>query len=66
MDSASGKKLGRTALLSAAVAAWQIYEIATAVEVPSTAVRVLHYTLLTMALAACIGSTALYLKNAGG
>ncbi len=54
----------RTALLTAAVAAWQIYDMATAVEAPSRALQALQYSLLTLALVSCIGSTVFYIKGA--
>lgn len=44
------------ALLSGAVAAWQIYSMATAAEQPSTALAVLQYVIVAAALIGCIGS----------
>jgi hypothetical protein len=53
----SGKgKWVRTAVLTAAVAAWQIYDMATATEAPSQALRLLQIFLLACAGVACIGS----------
>lgn len=54
------------ALLTAACVAWQIYEMATAVEAPSTALRVLQISLLGLAGFACVGSTVMYVRSAGG
>jgi len=53
----SGKgKWVRTAALAAAVAAWQIYEMVTAVEAPSQALRLLQIFLLACAGVSCVGS----------
>jgi hypothetical protein len=53
----SGKgKWVRAAVLSAAVAALQIYNMATAIEQPSQAFRLLQIFLLACAAIACAGS----------
>ena len=53
----SGKgEWARTAALTAAVAAWQIYERATAVEAPSQTLRLLQIFLLACATISCTGS----------
>lgn len=44
------------ALVSGAVAAWQIYSVMTATEQPSTALAVLQYVIIAAALIGCIGS----------
>lgn len=53
----SGKgKWVQTAVLSAAVAAWQTYSMATAVEAPSQALRLTQIFLLACAAISCAGS----------
>ena len=53
----SGKgKWARTAALTAAVAAWQIYEMATATEAVSQALRLVQIFLLACAGVSCAGS----------
>ena len=53
----SGKgKWARWAALTAAVAAWQIYEMATAVEAPSQALRLVQIFLLACVAISCVGS----------
>jgi hypothetical protein len=49
-------KYGRMALITAAVSAWLIYDMATAAEVPRQAVMILHYVLLACALIGLAGS----------
>ena len=43
-------KWARVALMTAAAAAWQIYDLATAVEAPRQAVMIMQYVFLTGAL----------------
>ena len=50
---------GKIALLNGAVAAWLIYTIATAVEAPSPALKILQYALL----AGCLLGLAIALKK---
>jgi hypothetical protein len=49
-------KPGRTALISAAVAAWLIYDMASASEAPREAVKLLQYFLLAGAVFALAAS----------
>jgi len=49
-------RMMRTAVLGAAVAGWQIYELTSAAEAPSQAVLLLHYFLLACGLIAFAGS----------
>jgi hypothetical protein len=49
-------KWGRMALLTAAVAAWTIYDLSTATEAPRQAVLIMHYVALTLALIGLAGS----------
>jgi hypothetical protein len=51
------------AVLTGACAAWQIYDLATEVEAQNQAVEALRYFGLSLALLACIGSSALYIKS---
>jgi len=53
-------KWPKVMLVSGATAAWQIYDMATATEVPSQAVAVLQYGLLGGALFALIGSIVMF------
>lgn len=53
----------RTALLTAAVAAWQIYDMATATEAPRQSLLLLQYFLLTLALIACVGSLVMLARE---
>ena len=63
MSEARKKNWGGMALLTAACAAWQIYDMATEVEAPSQAVAALHYFALVLALIGFVGSSALYIKS---
>jgi len=63
MSEAPTKNLGRTALLSGAVVAWTIYDMATTTEAPRQAVMVLQYALLALGLIALIGSVAMLLMG---
>jgi hypothetical protein len=47
---------GRTAAITAAVAAWQIYDMSTAVETPRQALMLMQYFLLVCALIGSAGS----------
>lgn len=47
---------GRIALVSAAVAVWLIYDMATATEAPRQAVAILQYVLLACALIGLVRS----------
>jgi hypothetical protein len=49
-------KYGRMALITAAVSAWLIYDMATATVVPRQAVTILQYVLLADALIGLAGS----------
>jgi hypothetical protein len=55
------KKLGRTALLSAVVVGWNVYDMATETEAQSQAVNILQYLLLALAAVALVGSVSLLL-----
>ena len=52
----SSGKWGKLALLCAAVAAWNIYDISSATETPRQAVMVLQYFLLACALIGLAGA----------
>jgi hypothetical protein len=54
---------GRTAVLTAAVAAWQIYDMSTAVEAPRQALMLLQYFLLACALIGCVGSLVMLTRE---
>ena len=49
-------KWGKWALINAAVAAWLIYDMSTATEMPRQAVMLLQYALLACALIGLAGS----------
>ena len=49
-------KWARTAVLTAAVAAWQIYDMSTATEAPRQALLIMQYILLALALIGLAGS----------
>jgi hypothetical protein len=55
------KNLGRTALLSAVVVAWNVYDMATETEAQSQAVNILQYLLLALSAFALVGSVSLLL-----
>jgi hypothetical protein len=60
----SGKgKWARTAVLTAAVAAWLIYDMATAVEAPSQALWLLQIFLLACAGVSCAGSLIMLARD---
>lgn len=56
MSEVRDRNSGRLALVSAAVAAWLIYDMATASEAPSRALATLQYALLACALIGLVGS----------
>jgi integral membrane sensor domain MASE1 len=53
----------RTAVLTAAVFAWQIYDMATAAEAPSQALKLLQLFLLACAGIACVGSLVMLARR---
>jgi hypothetical protein len=53
-------KWPRVMVVSAATAAWQLYDIATATEAPQMALSFLQYSLLACALIALVGSAVMY------
>ncbi len=53
----------RSAALTAAVAAWQIYEMATAPEAVSQALRLVQIFLLACATISCVGSTIMLARQ---
>ena len=59
----STAKVMATAALMAVLAAWQIYDIATATEAPSTALLVLQYVLLAGLLVGLAGAVMLLAKR---
>ncbi len=59
---AKSRMLG-TALLGAAVAVLQIYELTSATEEPSRGVLTLHYVFLALGAIALVGSLIGYLKG---
>ena len=50
MAEGQNKRWGLRALISGAVAAWLIYDMASATEAPSQALAILHYVLLALLL----------------
>ena len=64
MASGSTSKWGKWALINAAVAAWVVYDMTTATEVPRQAVMILQYVLLACALIGLAGSVAKCLSEA--
>lgn len=52
----------RTALLSAGIVVWQIYELASATEAPSQSVLTLHYILLALGAISLAGALIVYLR----
>ena len=52
----------RTALLSAGIVVWQIYELVSATEAPSQSVLTLHYILLALGAISLAGSLIVYLR----
>jgi hypothetical protein len=53
---------GRWILVNGAVAAWTIFEVASAVEAVNPAVAFLDYSLLALSLAALAGSAYMFLS----
>jgi hypothetical protein len=53
------KSLGRTALLSAVLVLWNVYDMSVATEAPRPAVMILQYGVLALGLFALIGSVAM-------
>jgi len=53
----------KTALMTGAVSAWLIYDIATASEAPGPALLFLQYFLLTCALISLIGSLVMLMQK---
>jgi hypothetical protein len=54
---------GKLIIMNAAVAAWLIYDMATASEAPRQAVAILQYVLLPCALLGLTGSVVKYLSK---
>jgi hypothetical protein len=54
-DNQNGK-WGKMALINAAVAAWIVYDLSTATEVPRQAVMIMQYVFLTFSLIGLAGS----------
>lgn len=55
-------RMVRTALLSAGIVVWQIYELVSATEAPSRSVLTLHYILLALGAVSLAGSLIVYLR----
>ena len=53
----------KTALMTGAVSAWLIYDMATASEPPGSALLFLQYFLLTCALISLVGSLVMLTRN---
>jgi hypothetical protein len=53
----------RTAILTAVVAVWQIYDMSTAVETPRQALMLLQYFLLACASIGCVGSLVMLTRE---
>jgi hypothetical protein len=49
-------------VITAAVAAWRIYDMTTATEMPSTALRVLEWVILAALIAGFVGNAIAYAK----
>ena len=64
MARGSTSRWGKWALINAGVAAWIIYDITTAIEVPRQAVLILQYVLLGCALLGLAGSVTKYMSEA--
>lgn len=63
MDDKKTKNSGVMIVAFAAVAAWQIYDMATATEVPSRALVILQYVLLVGLLLGLIGAVLNFLRS---
>lgn len=55
-------KWGKFILINAAVAAWLIYDMASATETPRQAVMILQYVFLTGVVVGLVGATVKYLS----
>jgi hypothetical protein len=64
MGGGDKSKWGKWILINAAVAAWLVYDIATATETPRQAVMILQYVLLACALFGLAGSAVKYMSEA--
>jgi hypothetical protein len=53
----------KSALISAATAAWLIYDMSTATEVPRQAVAIMQYFLLALALIGLGGSLVMFMSS---
>jgi hypothetical protein len=47
-------------LMTGAVSAWLLYDVATAIEAPSQVLAILQYTVLAGALIGLVGSTVMF------
>ena len=63
MDDKKTKNSGVMIVAFAAVAAWQIYDMATGTEVPSRALVILQYVLLVGLLLGLIGAVLNFLRS---
>ncbi|HYC17327.1 MAG TPA: hypothetical protein VEC94_08975 [Pseudolabrys sp.] len=63
MDEKRTKNSGVMIVAFAAVAAWQIYDMATTTEAPSRAVTILQYVLLIGLLLGLIGALLNFLRS---
>jgi hypothetical protein len=63
VDDKKTKNSGVMIVAFAAVAAWQIYDMATATEVPSRALVILQYVLLVGLLLGLIGAVLNFLRS---
>jgi hypothetical protein len=63
VDDKKPKNSGVMIVAFAAVAAWQIYDMATATEVPSRALVILQYVLLAGLLLGLIGAVLNFLRS---
>ena len=60
MSEARNRNWGLWALGNAAVSAWLIYDMSTAIEAPSLALAAMQYFLLALSLFAFVGSITMY------
>ena len=63
MSDTRNRSWGRWILVNAAVSAWLIYDLSSAVEAPSQAVLILQYFLLTLSLIGLVGSIVMYVMG---
>lgn len=54
---------GRTAVITGAIAIWQIYDMSTAIEAPRQALMFMQYFLLACALIGCVGSLVMLTRE---